>query len=121
LTAGVAYVLHKGLEPMMIGACYAFYSGQENRSASRMIKEVLFLSVIFTIPSLLGAATGYFVVYDTTYFFALATGTSTYAALRLTGPLFANDQKVPAKDTVQVAIAWILGFMAIYVAALFHS
>jgi hypothetical protein len=121
LTAGVAYVLHKGLEPMMIGACYAFYLGQEKRSTSRMIRDVLFLSVIFTIPSLLGAATGYFIVYDTTYFFALGTGTSIYAAFRLAGPLFANDRKVPAKDTILVAIAWILGFMAIYVAALFHS
>ena len=34
LSAGVAYVLHKALEPMMVGACYVAYSGgRANRRA----------------------------------------------------------------------------------------
>ncbi len=88
LTAGVAYVLQKGLEPMMIDACCLIYSKDRAGNTASRVRDLVLLSSVFAIPSLFGAATGYFLAYGTTYFFALGTGTSIYAALRLAAPLF---------------------------------
>lgn len=121
LTAGVAYVLHKGLEPMMIGACYTAYYRNGSRGITSWLRDVLVLSIVFVIPSLIGAVTGYFYVYDTTYGFALGTGTSIYVILRLAGPLFTSGGSVNGFRTFKVAIALVLGTLAIYFAALFHS
>jgi len=128
--AGVAYVLHKGLEPMMIGACYSVYTNWKARPASRWIKDVCVLSIAFVVPSLIGTPIGYFVFgpatgyltgFNTTYFFALGTGTSIYAIFRLAGPLFVPSGVTTTREPSNVAVAWILGIMAIYFAALFHS
>ena len=128
--AGVAYVLHKGLEPMMIGACYSVYTNWRARSASRWIKDVFVLSIAFVVPSLIGTPVGYFVLgpatgylagFNTTYFFALGTGTSIYAIFRLASPLFIPIGVTTTREPLKVAVSWILGIMAIYIAALFHS
>lgn len=121
ITAGVAYVLHKGLEPMMIGACYTVYFNANSARLKDWIRNVSLLGILFVIPSLLGAATGYFLVYDTTYAFALGTGTSIYVVYRLAAPLFLKDDRSPSKESIKIAAAWLLGFLAIYIAALFHS
>jgi hypothetical protein len=121
LTAGVAYVLHKGLEPMMIGACYSFYCKPEGGSVGGWLRSTFLLSIVFVIPSLLGAATGYLLAYDTTYFFALGTGTAIYVVFRLAGPLFVPSGATTTREPIKVALSWILGIMAIYFAALFHS
>ena len=121
LTAGVAYVLHKALEPMMVGACYSVYTRGHVRTRTRWFRDLSILSVIFVFTSLLGAALGYYISVDTTYFFALGTGTSIYAAVRLAGPLFVQGQTSKERETVLLAVSLLLGFLAIYVAALFHS
>jgi len=121
ITAGVAYVLHKALEPVMIGACYAFYTKTQTRSAPRWIRDVFLFGIVFVLASLVGAAAGYFVKFETTYFFALGTGTSIYAAMRLLAPLFTPGQTTRPNYSVSVAVALLLGFIAIYFAALFHS
>jgi len=121
LNAGVAYALHKALEPMMVGACYVVYSWDRAKSTSRYLGDILVLTLLFVIPSLIGATTGYYVNYDASYFFALGTGTSTYAALRLTRPLFMNLQTKSSGESVKVAALLVLGFLCIYFAALFHS
>ena len=130
VSAGVAYVLHKGLEPMMIGACYSVYSNWRARPLSQWVKDVCVLSLAFAIPSLTGTPLGYFVLgppngylarFDTTYFFALGTGTSIYAIFRLAGPLFIPSEVTTTRETIKVAVAWILGIIVIYIAALFHS
>ena len=121
LTAGVAYVLHKGLEPMMIGACYAFYARLAGRSSAKWIRDILLMSIVFVITSIAGAAAGYYISLDTTYFYAFGTGTSIYAAIRLLGPLFIQPQEAGPNYTVKVAVSLLLGFIAIYFAALFHS
>ncbi len=121
LTPGVAYVLHKGLEPMMIGACYNIYSPTPKTDQKRTLRNVGLLSLVFAIPSLLGASVGYFVAVDTTYFFALGTGTAIYAAFRIAGPLFTTEGESSSRDSIKIALAWTTGIMAIYVAALFHS
>jgi hypothetical protein len=121
LTAGVAYVLHKALEPMMIGACYAVYAKGRAKRAVPYLKDVMLLTILFVVPSLIGAMTGYFVSYDASYFFALGTGTSIYAALRLAKPLFVNNTTASSAESAKVALLIILGFLCIYLAALFHS
>ena len=121
LTAGVAYVLHKGLEPMMIGAIYVAYYNWKAAKVASWLKNSLILTILFVLPSIVGAATGYFYSWDATYAFALGTGTSIYAALRLGAPIFQTGSAAPSKQTMKLAIALVLGFMAIYFAALFHS
>ena len=130
VSAGVAYLLHKGLEPMMAGACYCVYSDRTGSRISGRIRDVFFLSVVFVLPSLVGApvgffvmgpATGFFAGFGTTYFFALGTGTSIYASLRLSRLLFRSEELVTSEDSIKMAVPIILGFIAIYFAALFHS
>ncbi len=120
-TGGAAYILHKMLEPMMIGACYAVYARDHAKSTAGRLRDILVLAIIFTIPSLLGAATGYYLTYDSSFFFALGTGTSVYALVRLAGPLFDNTQPASSKESIRIAVLIILGLLTIYFAALFHS
>jgi zinc transporter ZupT len=130
VSAGVAYFLHKGLEPMMAGACYCVYSNKTGSRIPGRIRDVFFLSVVFVLPSLVGAPVGYFIVgpakgffaaFGTTYFFALGTGTSIYAALRLSRPLYRSEELATSEDSIKIAVPIVLGFIAIYFAALFHS
>jgi hypothetical protein len=121
LNAVIAYVLHKGLEPMMIGACYVVYAKDHAKSTVSRLRDLLILSLTFVVPSLLGAATGYYLTYDSSFFFALGTGTSAYALTRLAGPLFDNIQSPSAKESVTTAVLIVLGLLTIYFAALFHS
>lgn len=121
ISAGVAYILHKALEPMIVGACYCAYAKDQGKNAVGRIRDILLLAVIFAIPSLLGAATGYYLTYDSSFFFALGTGTSVYALLRLAGPLFDNTQPANSKESIRIAVLIILGLLTIYFAALFHS
>lgn len=120
-SGGVAYILHKALEPMMIGACYRVYAKEHAKSAASRLKDLLLLSMTFVIPSLLGAATGYYLTYDSSFFYALGTGTSVYAVIRLAGPLFDNAQPASPKESIRMAILIALGLLALYFAALFHS
>ncbi len=46
LYAGIAYVLHKGLEPMMVGACYSFYN-KSGGTVGNWLRNVFSLSVVF--------------------------------------------------------------------------
>src|SRR2546427_12057501 len=67
ISGGVAYVLHKALEPMIIGACYCAYSIQRAKNTTGRLRDLAVLSIIFTIPSLIGAITGYYLTYDSSY------------------------------------------------------
>jgi len=121
MSAGIAYALHKALEPMMIGACYIAYSADRAKDAGKYLADVVFLTLLFVVPSLVGATTGYYIAYDATYFFALGTGTSIYAALRLVRPLFVNMEASSSNESIKVAMFLVFGFLCIYFAALFHS
>src|SRR3989441_11019342 len=50
LNAAVAYVLHKALEPMMIGACYCAYAKDHGRRPAGYLRDLLLLSITFAIP-----------------------------------------------------------------------
>jgi zinc transporter ZupT len=128
--SGVAYLLHKGLEPMMAAACYCVYTNRTSSDVKSQLRDLLLLSLLFVLPSLIGSVVGYCIMgpatgfvagFDTTYFFALGTGTSIYAALRLSRPLFRPEGSVTPEDSIKMAVPIVLGFIAIYFAALFHS
>ena len=130
VSAGVAYLLHKGLEPMMAAACYCVYTNRKGSGTKGLLKDVFLLSLVFVLPSLVGSIVGYFIMgpatgflagFDTTYFFALGTGTSIYAALRLSRPLFRPGDSGISVDPIRIAIPLVVGFLVIYFAALFHS
>jgi len=121
LNAIVAYVLHKGLEPVMIGACYCAYAKEHGKSTTGRLRDLLLLTITFVIPSLIGAASGYYLTYNISYFYALGTGTSIYAAVRLFGPMFDNAKAASSKESITMAVLITLGLLTIYFAALFHS
>ena len=130
VSAGVAYLLHKGLEPMMAAACFCVYTSRTSSGIKGQLRDLFLLSLVFVLPSLIGAVVGYYVMgpatgfvagFDTTYFFALGTGTSIYAALRLSRALFRSEGSVTSEDSIKIAVPIVLGFIAIYFAALFHS
>jgi len=121
ISGGVAYVLHKALEPMIIGACYCAYSIQHAKTNVARLRDQAVLSTIFAIPSLIGAVSGYYLTYDSSDFYALGTGTAIYAAVRLFGPMFDNSKAASSKETITMAVLITLGLLTIYFAALFHS
>lgn len=130
VSAGVAYLLHKGLEPMIAAACYCVYTSRTGSGVKARLRDVFLLSFVFVLPSLIGAVVGYYIMgpatgfvagFDTTYFFALGTGTSIFAALRLSRALFRSEESVTSEDSIKMAVPIVLGFIAIYFAALFHS
>jgi zinc transporter ZupT len=121
LAAAAAYALHKALEPMMIGACYIVYSEDRAKNVSRLLGDITLLGILFAVPSLIGATTGYYVSYDATYFFALGTGTSLYAALRLAKPLYLNAETSSSNESIKIGLLLALGFLCIYLAALLHA
>jgi len=119
-SAAFAFVLHKELEPMMIGAAYWVYARDHAKSAVGVVRDVLVLTLVFVLPGVVGAGTDYFLGYETTYFFAFGLGTSTYAAVRLMRPLF-GDSGGSSRESPKIALLILFGFLSIYFAALFHS
>jgi len=122
LISGVAFTLHKALEPMMVGAAYCVYARDHAKDETGRLKDILILVLAFTIPGIVGAAVGYPLgLYypsstDFTYVFAIGLGASIYALVRLVRPLFEGDS-----DSVKVALLLLLGITCLYVAALLHS
>jgi len=124
LTAGAAFVLHKTLEPMMVGAAYWIYAKGHASDTSGRLKDTLVLTLAFTLPGIVGGAIAYYLIQafpgaDFTYVFALGLGTSVYAAMRLTRPLFQGTSS--RFESTKVAITILLGFACLYTAALLHS
>jgi hypothetical protein len=124
-SAGLSYVLHKALEPMIAGACYLAYSRGPAKSTTERTKDTLVLTLVFVLPSMVGALTGYFIAYDVSYYFALGTGTSIYAAIRLAKTQSAEVRTVEDAGfhlwNLRMVLALVLGFIFIYLAALLHS
>lgn len=124
LSSAVSFILHKGLEPMMVGAAYWVYAYDHAWDKNGRLKDLLVLTLAFTIPGIVGGATAYYFVQvypsaDFTYIFALGLGASIYAAVRLARPLFkASDS---GSGSIKIAICVLLGFTCLYLAALLHS
>ena len=119
-TEGAAYALHKVLEPIMVGALYVACLKNSPRSAQGTARDVALLAFLFVLPSVVGAAAGYFYSPDTTYFFAFGAGASVYAAFRLTRQA-SGDAPTGRREGVLLSLAFISGLILIYLAALLHS
>lgn len=119
-SAAAAFIIHKALEPMMIGAAYLIYARDHAKNSTGLVRDVLVLTLVFILPGLIGAATDYYWLYDTTYFFAFGLGTSLYAAVRLAKPLFSETGQA-RWDSTKIAVAVVVGFLCLYSAALLHS
>jgi hypothetical protein len=115
--AAVAYVLHKVLEPVVIGAVYASFNSSSRYSV--LIRDSIFLSLVFSFTSLVGAISGYFLQYDSTYMFAVGAGASVYPLAVLARNSFASS--LGGREAFKISLSIALGLLTIYIAALFHS
>ncbi len=120
LSSAVAFMLHKALEPMIVGACYVAYSWDHAKDAMGRLKDLLLLMAIFSIPAIIGAAAAYYVGFDSSYAFALGTGTSIFALIKLAKPLYGSGDALNL-DSAKIAILIVLGFTCLYLAALLHQ
>ncbi len=124
LSAGLAFILHKVLEPVMIGAAYWVYAKDHAADLAGRLKDILVLTTAFGLPGVLGAATSYYLVQsysgvDFTYVFALGLGTSIYALVRLARPLFhASGSR---SESIRTALCILAGFACLYLAAALHA
>lgn len=124
-TAGIAFVLHKALEPMMVGVAYWVYAKDRAKKASDIVRDISLLVCAFALPGIVGSASAYFIVQvypnaDFTYVFALGLGTSIYALLRLARPLFLSPA-AGRYDSAKLALWAVFGFTCLYGAALLHA
>jgi len=124
VTAGAAFVLHKALEPMMVGAAYWIYAKNHAQTTSGRVMDIGVLTLAFTLPGILGGAVAYYLIQafpgaDFTYVFALGLGTSIYAAMRLCRPLFQGPSS--RMESTKIAVLILIGFACLYTAALLHS
>jgi hypothetical protein len=119
LVEGVSWIFHKMFEPMIAAACYVAFVGPAGRRAKEKLVDALGIAAVFVTPAVVGSIAGYYVNFDTSYFFAFGLGASVYAAARIAKALFAGQET--AWLTLKVATATILGFLCIYFAALLHS
>ncbi|MDV3244254.1 MAG: hypothetical protein LYZ66_03635 [Nitrososphaerales archaeon] len=115
---GASYVLHKVLEGSVIGTSYWIY--MRDAGLRESFRRMVMLGLIFGIPTFMGEAVAYFYQFDATYFFAIATGSSIYVALRLAKPLF-GPGTLTSLEAIRVVVLITAGFTSIYLAALLHS
>lgn len=124
-TAGAAFVIHKALEPMMVGAAYWIYAKDRATSSSAILRDISILVAAFTLPGIIGAGVAYYLVQiypyaDFTYLYAVGLGASIYALARLSRPLY----EVPGSsksESAKMALFVLFGFSCLYAAALLHS
>lgn len=115
LSALASYPMHKALEASIIGATYAIFVGR-NSSSARWHLPVL--ALLFAVPSIVGASIGYFVSFNTTYFYAFGVTAALYAALRLGEATISGES--PSYLGPKMFVALLVGFLLLYTAALFH-
>jgi len=109
----------------MVGAAYVIYARGHSKDLAGRAGDLVILALVFAIPGIIGGASAYFVVQvlpgaDFTYFFAFGLGTSIYALFRLARVLFETGGP-SSRDTLKAALAILLGFTCLYLAALLHS
>lgn len=122
---GVAFVLHKALEPMIVGATYWIFAKSRATSGRAVMRDISILAVVFSLPGIIGSSVAYYLVQlypaaDFSYIYALGLGTSIYALARLGRPLY-SGRGLQVSDSLKVGAMIIIGFTALYLAALLHS
>lgn len=124
LSATASFLLHKALEPMVAGAAYWAYARDHARDTAGRAKDIAVLALAFALPGIIGGSSSYYLVQvypsaDFTYVFALGLGTSIYAAIRVARPLFQGTGS--NSESLRTALAVVLGFACLYLAASLHS
>ena len=119
--SGAAYVLHKFLESMAIGAGYLAFTGGQTFSARTRARDIGFLTLALVLPSVAAMTAGYYIEYNVVYFYALGSGALLFVILKLVGPLFTTERVEGPHDSLKMG-AWLLaGLLCVYIAALLHS
>src|SRR5207237_1919925 len=108
LSSASAFVMHKFLEPVMVGAAYWVYAEDHALDLPGRMRDISVLTFTFSLPGIIGAATLYYLVQvssgiDLTYAFSLGLGTSIYAALRLARPLYQGSS--PSSESLRTALS----------------
>ncbi len=105
---GVAYVLHKFLEGLVIGV-FALLA------TSTSTRKLGVLGAISGVPTLIGFFVGLAASVNTTFFFALGGAGALYIEIKLI-PLFTRN-----KLEYTSMIPLLMGFYSMYIAGLFHG
>jgi len=119
----VSYPLHKFFEASIISIVYTIYV-QRNGIAKKAAWQLPVLGLLFGVTSVIGSMVGYFVPFDTTYFYAFGVTSGIYAAIRLVGPLISNTKGsagvIPSYLGAKTFLFVGIGFFLLYSAALLH-
>jgi len=107
LSAGIAYVLHKFLEGLVIGAVAAF--------AKLRTPRIFILGLVSGVPTVMGVGLALLTPINSTYFFALGGAAAVYIEYKLIPNSIDKDN-----PTVYI-IATLIGFYSMYLAGLFHG
>lgn len=107
LSAGVAYVLHKFLEGLVIGAVAA--------AAKSRTTGIFILGLVSGVPTVMGLGLALLTPINSTYFFALGGAAAVYVEYKLI-PNFVDEDIAPV-----YIIASLIGFYSMYLAGLFHG
>ena len=121
VNAIISYPLHKLFEGTIIACVYTAFVARSNAPKAKWHIPVLGLLLGFT--SVIGAAIGYNVSFDTTYFYAFGVTAGFYAVIRLAE---AVNLRFKLGETAPTFLGWRIflvigiGFFLLYTAALFH-
>lgn len=119
----VSYILHKFFEASIIATAYTCFFSRVD-GVRKVWWYIPVLGILFGGTTVIGAAIGYYVSFDTTYFYAFGVTSAFYAALRLaeaTNYSFKVGSNAPTYLGSKIFIAVAIGFFLLYVAALLHS
>ena len=123
LSSAISYPLHKFLEAGIIAAVYTCYVSRTNGAVKTSWWQIPVLGLLFGLPSIIGVSIGYFVAFNTVYFFAFGVTAALYAALRLVEPIslkFKIGENAPSYLGSKIFLAMAIGFFLLYSAALLH-
>ena len=119
----VSYIFHKFLEASIVAAAYTCFLSRVE-SVRKAWWHIPILGILFGGTSVIGSIFGYYVAFDTTYFYAFGVTSALYAALRLAEAAnysFKIGSNAPTYLGWKIFIALAIGFFALYTAALLHS
>jgi hypothetical protein len=123
IAAVVSYPMHKFLEAAIIGIVYTIYVVRTGGGMSKRWWQIPVLGLLFGATSVIGSALGYYISFDTIYFYAFGVTSALYAAIRLAEPItsgFQDGKGGPAYLGGKVFLAMGIGFFLLYTAALLH-
>lgn len=118
-----SYPIHKFLEASIVAIVYTLYV-QRSGFAKKSKWHIPVLGLLFGLTSVIGASIGYFVSFDTTFFYAFGVTSAIYAAIRAAGPLTLGTRGVEGVVPTYLGAKTFLfvgiGFFLLYGAALLH-